>query len=86
MTLPRSYGTDWLPHPYYWCKKHGPQDSEDISPKIRIHFDAVKCFRNGSASDKRLINRKIKEALGIPKRARITKQFAREFFKELESS
>lgn len=81
LTLPSFYRGGWLPRPYYWCDKHGPWETEGISPKLPIHFDTIKAFSDKGGQQK--IHKKILRALGVKKGTRITEDFAHRFFAHL---
>lgn len=81
LTLPRYYRGGWLPNPYYWCDKHGPWETDGISPKLPIHFDTIKAL-----SDKRgqrELHKRLREVLGVTKGTRVTEEYARRFFAKL---
>lgn len=84
LTLPHSHPIGWLPQPYYWCDRHGPHETEGISPKFPIHFDVIRVFRDKWGQKE--ISRCVRHALGIKKGTRITERFARQFFANLRSA
>jgi hypothetical protein len=84
LTLPYSYPEGLLPQPYYWCDRHGPHETEGIGPKLPIHFDTIKAFRDNWGQKE--ISKCIRQALGIKKGTRITEQFAKRFFANLSSA
>jgi len=84
LTLPHSYPVGWLPQPYYWCDRHGPHETEGISPKFRIHFDVIRVFRDKWGQNE--TSKCIRQALGIKKGTRITATFAKQFFANLSSA
>jgi len=81
MTLPRFHRGGWLPRPYYWCDEHGPWETSGISPKLPIHFDTIRAFRDKWGQKK--THKRIRQALGIKKGTRITEEFALRFFAKL---
>jgi hypothetical protein len=81
LTLRRFYRGGWVPDPYYWCDKHGPWESDGISPKFPIHFDTIKAVTDKRGQ--RTLHKHLREAIGITKGTRITEEFARCFFAQL---
>lgn len=80
MTFEEATGGGYLPFATMWCSKHVPSD-DFISQEVPIHFDAISMFE--TRGEKRIACRRIREALGIKKGARITEAFARCFFAKL---
>jgi hypothetical protein len=72
----------------FWCDKHGPSrypdEEEEESPTIPLHFDALKWAGYGDRQSQKAIHLAVLEGLGINKKpARITEAFARRYFAKL---
>lgn len=81
MTLPMDYRGRYLPSPYYWCSKHEPWEDSGISPKLPIDFDVIELFKD--KQDRKVIQRHVREVVGIKKGTKITEDFAHIFFVKL---
>jgi len=82
MTFPIDKEGCERPAPYYWCDKHDPWERSGISEKYPIHFDVIRLMN--TKYEKKSIFEQIKIVIGIVKGTRITREFARKFFAELE--
>jgi hypothetical protein len=78
MTLPLGPEGWNRPRPYYWCDRHKPCERSGVSPKQAVHFDAIPQMK--TKREKQIMFRKLKAVLGIPTGAKMTEQFARDFF------
>lgn len=67
---------------YYWCNRREPWQDFKISPKVRVHFDAMQYFR--TAGDKDAVFISVRQALGIKKGTKISQEFAHRYFSKLE--
>jgi hypothetical protein len=81
MTFEQATGGGYLPYPFWWCRKHGPDDPDFESEKMPIDFAAMDLFR--TVHEKRIFCRHIRKALGIKKGTRISETFAHRFFAHL---
>jgi hypothetical protein len=89
-----SLAEDWHEHylrpgTLFWCYKHGPSrssedDEADDSPKMPLHFDALKEPAYGDPKSQKVIHLAVLEGLGIDKKpTRIREDFARRYFAKL---
>jgi hypothetical protein len=82
MTFPIGKDGYFWRGPYYWCNRHEPWRESKVSPKVRVHFDAMRHFR--TAGDKDAVFISVRRALGIKKGTKITQEFAHRYFSKLK--
>jgi hypothetical protein len=72
----------WLPRPYCWCKRHGPEDPDFDSHKMPISMSEIGRFK--TKRDRKRFAKYILQTLGIAKGTRITEEFAHRWFADIE--
>ena len=78
MTLPLDKDGWCHSSPYFWCSEHNSWEKTGISEKYPVHFDAIQ--RVKIQSEKMSLFKRVRRAMGIKPRTRITEEFAQHFF------